>query len=419
MGKRIVLTSFGSYGDVYPYIGLALGLAERGHRPVIATSAFFRRAVEGAGVEFQPVRPDVALDDADMLRQAADAKRGMEFIVTRLLLPHLRDTYADLRETLRGADLVVTHNLAFAAALLAEHTRVRWTSTVLAPINFFSRYDLPVVSGVEWTKRLERFPGGAGLVLRIGRAQTARWARPIEVLRAELGLPRGRQPFFEGQHSPAQVLGLFSPVLAKPQADWPPRVRLTGPIPYNGPATDRLSPALEAFLAAGDPPLVFTLGTAAVGAAGSFYRESVTAVQRLGVRAVLLVGSHPRNRPEGTVPDGVHVESFAPHAALFPRAAAIVHPAGIGTVHQCLRAGRPSLSVPFANDQPDNAYRLERLGVSRTLRPSRYRADRVTRELATLLSEPGYLARAETLAGVVRREDGVAAACAAIEERFE
>ncbi len=260
-----MLTSFGSFGDVYPHVGLALGLAERGHQPVIATSAFFRSAV------------------------------------------------------------------------------------------------------------------------------------------------------FEGQYSPTQVLGLFSPLLAKTQPDWPPNARLTGAIPYNGQAMEQpLAPELEAFLAAGEPPIVFTLGSAA----GAFYRESVAAVRRLGARAVLLIGSHPDNRPEAELPDSVHVEPFAPHAALFPRAAVIMHPAGIGTVHQCLRAGRPSLAVPYANDQPDNAYRLERLGVSRTLRPGRYRAQRVARELGALLSDSTYLARARALAAMVRAEDGVAAACDAIEERF-
>ena len=103
-------------------------------------------------------------------------------------------------------------------------------------------------------------------------------------LRAELGLPRGGHPLVEGQFSPHGTLALFSRVLAEPQRDWPPNVTVTGCVFYNGPET-ALDPKLEEFLAAGDPPVVFTLGTSAVGAAGRFYHESAAAAERLGVRA--------------------------------------------------------------------------------------------------------------------------------------
>ncbi|MEX2569658.1 MAG: glycosyltransferase, partial [Gemmatimonadota bacterium] len=236
-------------------------------------------------------------------------------------------------------------------------------------------------------------------------------------LREELGLSRGGHPVFEGQHSPRMVLALFSRVLADPQPDWPPNVRITGAIPYNGAEPPpRLSDELEAFLSAGPPPVVFTLGSSAVSVAGDFYTESLKAVEAIGVRAVLLIGSRPENRPGGALPPGVRLEEFAPHASLFPRASLIVHQGGMGTLQQALRSGRPTLMVPFAHDQPDNAHRVRALGVSRTLRPGRYRAGRVADELRTLLEEPSYRERAETIGERVRAEDGVKNACDAIEE---
>ena len=111
----------------------------------------------------------------------------------------------------------------------------------------------------------------------------------------------------------------------------------------------------------------------------------------------------------------IFVAEFARHSALFPRAAATIHQGGAGTLHQALRAGRPMLVVPHAHDQPDNAHRVERLGVSRTLPAPRYRASRVVDELRTLLEDDGYGRRAEEVATIVRREDGVAAACDALE----
>ncbi|MEW5926502.1 MAG: nucleotide disphospho-sugar-binding domain-containing protein [Gemmatimonadota bacterium] len=125
---------------------------------------------------------------------------------------------------------------------------------------------------------------------------------------------------------------------------------------------------------------------------------------------------YPENRPGSPLPDGVILEPFAPHAALFPRASAVVHQGGAGTLHQGLRSGRPTLVVPFAHDQPDNAYRVERLGVSRTLRPRRYTAARVGENLGILLRDGACRARAEAVAERVRREDGARAACDALEE---
>lgn len=417
MSKRIVIATFGSYGDVYPYVGLALVLRARGHRPVLAMPEYFRADIEGEGLEFHGVRPDIDPADREMVRRVLDPIRGTEYIVRRLILPSLRDTYDDLLAAVRGADLFITHPVTFAAPLVAQQLGLPWISTVLAPISFFSAYDLPVFPQRPWTKHLERIPGATAFMAATARAVIRRWGAPVDELRRELGLPSGGNPVLEGQHSPQLVLALFSRLLAQPQPDWPPRVRITGPIPYNGPATERpLSPELEAFLDDGPPPIVFTLGTSAVGAPGGFYRESIEAVRRLGARAVLLVGHYPENRPAGPLPDEIILVPFAPHAALFPRAAAIVHQGGAGTLQQALRAGRPTLVVPYANDQPDNAFRVARLGVSRTLRPQRYTARRAEAELRRLLDDDSYRARAEAAAAELHAEGGAEAACDAIEE---
>jgi rhamnosyltransferase subunit B len=415
--KRIVLTSFGSYGDTYPYIGLALTLRERGHEPRLAMPEYYRDLVEQEGLRFHPVRPNVDPQDRDTIARIMDCTRGTEFLLRELLLPALRDSYNDLGHACDGADLLVTHPITFHAPILAEARRLPWVSTVLAPMSFFSRHDLPVFPPTPWVKSLERIPGVAAALVALAKRVTRPWMAPVHALRRELRLPRGGDPLYEGQHSPRLVLALFSRLIADPRPDWPARVRVVGPVTYNGPAGGHpLTVGTEAFLAAGPAPVVFTLGTSAVGAAGDFFTESIEAVRRLGVRAILLVGPYAENRPSEIAPENVLLLEFAPHAALFPRAAAIVHQGGAGALHQALRAGRPSLVVPFAHDQPDNAHRVARLGVSRTLRPSQYRARRVAAELNRLLTQQSYAMRAAAIAERVRREDGAAAAAASIDE---
>jgi UDP:flavonoid glycosyltransferase YjiC (YdhE family) len=201
-------------------------------------------------------------------------------------------------------------------------------------------------------------------------------------------------------------------VLAEPQADWPPNVTVTGTVFYNAP--EPLEQKLEDFLAAGAPPIVFTLGTSAVGAAGRFYHESAAAAAQLGVRAVLLTGGFAQNHPE-RLPPNVLLVDRAPHQLLFPRASVVVHQCGAGTAAQALRSGLPELLVPHGHDQFDNARRVHRLGVARTLLPKQYRAERVARELDALLREPRYRERAAAVSVVVREERGGEAAASAVE----
>jgi UDP:flavonoid glycosyltransferase YjiC (YdhE family) len=309
----------------------------------------------------------------------------------------------------------VAHPVTFAAPLVAEKRRLPWVGTLLAPMSLMSVYDWPVAPGAPPVLQAgaRRWPWMARGLRTIVDRVTRRWLEPVAALRAELGLPAAGNPLLDAQFSPTLNLALFSRVLAEPQRDWPRNVDVTGFVFYNGPEV--LAPELEAFLAAGPPPVVFTLGSSAVGAAGDFYEESAAAAVRLGVRAVLMRGPFPDNDPKRTISRDVLVIDRAPHQLLFPRAAAVVHHGGVGTTGQGLRGGRPTLVVPHSHDQPDNAARVERLGVSRTLYPRTYRADRVARELDALLRDSSYRTTAERIADVVRREGGAEAAAAAIE----
>jgi len=413
---RIVITSWGSYGDVNPYVGLALALRARGHTPVLAIPSYYRAGVEREGLEHAPVGPDVEPGDTALVERIMDARTGTEFLLRELLAPAVNDSYEQLRAAVRGADLLVTHPVTFAGPVLAEVTGMPWVSTVLAPASFMSEHDPFVIPPAPWLKQVERVTRWPTVMLmRLAHRMTRPWVASVDELRSRLGLPRGRHPVFEGQHSPTLVLALFSRVLAEPQVDWPPNVLVTGHVFYDAGHGASLAPAVARFLDDGEPPLVFTLGSSAVMAAGRFYEESVEATHRLGRRAVLLAGDRAARLAPSLPPEMLAVDQ-APHSILMPRAAAVVQQCGIGTLAQALRAGRPFLAVPFAHDQPDNAWRATRLGVARTIPAQRYGAGRAARELGHLLANADYDARARAVGEQVRAEDGAARACEAIEE---
>jgi len=236
-------------------------------------------------------------------------------------------------------------------------------------------------------------------------------------LRKEVGLPpaRGFNPLTES-YSPVLHLALFSKWLADKQLDWPAQTIVTGFPWFDAEGDAGLPQKLAHFLDDGESPLVFTLGTAVVADAGPFYHHSATAAKLMGRRAILVVKNPRVLLPE--LPEGVVAFDYAPFSLLFPRAAAIVHHGGIGTTGQAMRSGRPSLVMPCAWDQPDNAERAARLGIARTIARNRYEPKRVAAELMLLLEDPAYSQRAAEIATKVRQEDGVTAACTALESLF-
>ena len=171
-------------------------------------------------------------------------------------------------------------------------------------------------------------------------------------------------------------------------------------------AEEALAPELRAFLDAGDAPLVFTLGSIMVVSAGDFYEEAAVASRALGKRAILLTGQAEPPRLDGDCLFMGH----APHSAVFPRAAAVIHHGGIGTTGQALRAGRAQIVVPHFGDQFDNAARLRSAGIGLTIRRERFERNLAARTLSQILSEPGMTQAAERAARTIAGEDGAAEA---------
>jgi UDP:flavonoid glycosyltransferase YjiC (YdhE family) len=420
---KFLLTTLGSLGDLHPYIAVGLGLRERGHAVTIATSEMYRQKVEGEGLRFHPVRPDLGLlfDNPEILRQAFHPRTGTEYVFRKLVLPSIEQTFEDTLEAAREADLIVGHPIAFATPTVAEHLKKPWVSIALQPSIFLSAHDPPVISGAPFlTSLFSLGPGYARLFFRYAKGIVHRWGAPVNALRSRVGLRPFGNPLLDDMFSPHGTQAWFSNVLARPQSDWPERTAITG-----FPFYDKLDPGqgvtpdLARFLDAGPAPVVFTLGSSAVFDAGEFYSESLAAVRKAGCRAVLLIGRDPRNMPAAPVPDTVFVTQYAPYSELLSRAAATVHQGGVGTTAQALRAGKPMIVVPWSHDQPDNAMRVAKLGVARVIPRSRYGADRVARELKLILGGSGYATTYATAAHAtaceMEGEEGVAAACAGLE----
>ena len=393
-------------------VALALELQRRGHTPVIATSESYREKIVATGVAFHAARPNLTPDDKELLRAVMDERGGPEYVIRRLMVPAVRDMYADLMEAARGADLLISAELTFAADSVAEKAGIPWIVATLAPLSFMSRYDPPVLIQAPWLTGIAALskPLYASLV-SLSQWGIRHWTEPVRQMRRDLGLVPGPAGLFGPRQHAAALLAMFSPVIGKPQPDWPSNTRQTGFAFY-----DRHEPmpaALAAFLDAGDPPIVFTLGSAAVFDPGEFYRHSAEAAKSIGRRAVLLVGPEPPSLPP--YDDRIAVAPYAPFSELFPRAAAVVHQGGIGTTAQTLRAGRPMVIVPFSHDQPDNAARVVRLGIGDVIARRKYSAATAAAALRRVIEDPAYAQRAAQAGAQIQGEDGAANAADVID----
>ncbi|MGH7945282.1 MAG: glycosyltransferase, partial [Opitutaceae bacterium] len=311
--SRIVIVTYGSLGDLHPAIALARGLEARGHRAAIATSEPYRAKITALGLTFHAVRPDLSLSDEVLVRWVMDGPDASAYLMKRLVYPAVREMHADLAPLAANADFLVAGELACAAPIVAEQRGMRWAYSALSPISFLPVHDPSVLPGPPLLHALQSFgPGANRFILSLARSVSYSWWRPLRTLRRDLGLPPGESPMFAGKLSPWLNLALFSRVLQPPQPDWPPHTVQTGFLFHDeedGPAA--LPALVQQFVAAGPPPIVFTLGSAAVHLARDFYVQAAGAAQRLGRRALLLLGKNP---PPPDLPATVLAWDYLPYA---------------------------------------------------------------------------------------------------------
>lgn len=412
---KIVLSTFGSLGDLHPMVALGIELRRRGHAIRINAMEAYREKIAALGFDFFSLRPDINPENKELARIIMDAEKGTETLVREILFPNLAAMYEDLMRAVAGADLLVTGEVVYAAKSAVEKTGIKWISTSLAPISFFSAHDPNVYPTAQWLKLLRGLPVGFHQNLFSVMRWTIRdWFEPYRKFRRELGLNENHDPIFAGKYSKLLHLAMFSKVLAKPQPDWHRPTLQTGFCFYDGQDDlGKMPEGLQKFLDAGEPPIVFTLGSAAVMDARDFFEESAKAARILNRRAVLLYGMF--NAPPKILDENIAGFDYAPYSLVFPKAACVVHQGGVGTTAQVMRAGAPHLIMPYSHDQPDNAARCERIGVAQTVSREKYSAREAANRLREILENKNYKANAAEASKIIRAEHGTKIACDAIE----
>jgi len=393
-----------------PFLGIAGALKARGHQVTVISYDRYETEARALGLDFVSAGPWA---DVEKLLGSTDFSHPstMDRVLKTLMVPPMRDVYRLITERQASKQTVLVASAPTIAARLAqEKLNLPLVTLHLAPGALrstelpprFARADLP-----GWLAGLWARPTYALSDWQLDRLVKG----DVNAFRAELGL-RPLDSIARWMATPKHVIGLFPEWFAPPQLDWPKHTTLTHFPLFDTQGSNPLSPEVEAFLAAGDAPVVFTVGPQARGFSW-FHKASVEACATMGLRGIL-VSDAPHDVPRPLPPTVLHVEQVS-FAALLPKAQAIVHHAGMGVIAQALRAGVPQLVVPWGFNQFDNAARVKRLGVAEELDSSGYGGRWVADSLERLMADTVLAQRCREVAGQFQGVDPVGVTCEALE----
>jgi sterol 3beta-glucosyltransferase len=407
---RVAVFTFGSTGDLLPFLALAAGLRARGHEVVLCAPSVYEAKVASTGVPFR--RLGEAFDPAYVtaLMQSAieirDPVAQIEKIFADGICRGAEAAFRDAVELTEAADVVVANITAAPAMAAAEAVGRPLVTGVLnhglVPSAHHGFPGLPSVG--TWLNPLE---------WRFGRWLVSRALDPhVNRFRALAGLAPASGFAWDGCFSRTANLIAISPALAERRPDWPEHHHVTGYWFLEEPGFAP-SAELASFLDAGDPPLLVSFGSNTERDPAAVTALLVDAVRRTGRRALLQDGWAGLGGE--TLPPGLLRIGWVPYPWLLERCAGVVHHAGSGTTSATLRAGRVSVAIPKGFDQPFWADEVVRLGAGVKLPRTRLGARSLAAAIDHVLGSGSMRSSAWALGERIREEDGVERACRVID----
>jgi UDP:flavonoid glycosyltransferase YjiC (YdhE family) len=419
---RIRVITTGSQGDVRPYVALGVGLQAAGHDVRIVAHPAFEALVRRRALDFAPIAGDprdLAVSENPQLRALHD--RGHNLIrwvrtFNEVDAPLMRQRLRDCWDACQDAEVIVVSMLpylfGYAIASKLEVPLVRAFYFPVSPTRSYPVDFLPQWLPLGERLNLATYHAQRHVLWQIARPWIAGACR--EVLGIET-LPR-LEPFGDLDRQQQLLLYAYSSAVAPPPRDWGTWIEVTGYWFLDRSTDWSPPPALAAFLDDGAPPVCIGFGSMTYDRA-ELIRTVERALSSSGRRAVLLTGLGGLRPSE--LPRNMIAIDWIPLKWLFPRMAAVVHHGGAGTTAESLRAGVPSVVVPFFYDQFFWGRRVFELGAGpRPIPRKRLDAAALANAIREATSDPEMLRRAGAVGKQIRAEDGVARAVAAFDRHL-
>lgn len=416
---KITVFAAGSRGDIQPCIVLSKALQQAGYRVRLAAPEDFADFIEKHGLDFYPLRGDVqrimASETGRKFMETGGANPLKSITAVRkMIAPVIMTMAKDAYEACRDADALIclgvfsSFGQSIAAALDIPVINVE--PTPLLPTSAFPAPSWPIQRNLGgWHNYV------SGVIML---AVVWLWYRPfVNDFRRELGLSAYSFSRFYRALRSTPMLSAYSPSIISHPADWSDSDHITGYFFLDDQAGWQPSSELQAFLDAGDPPVYIGFGSMAGRNPEQFATLVLDALAQSGQRGLLLTGWGGL-RAE-SFPDNVFVVDAVPHSWLFPRMAAVVHHGGAGTTAEGLRAGVPTVIIPFVLDQPFWGARVKALGLGPDPIPQKHlTAGRLAAAIRTAVTDPNMKQRAHTYGAAIRAENGCDCAVKIIKRYF-
>lgn len=408
---RALILTFGTKGDIEPYVALAAALNAAGHEATIGTAGGFEQDVRELGVDFVPSNTRML----ELMQNLLPTMAGPSDLTKTMkaMTESMREAFDDQLRAVRSThpDIIVYHPKCLGAPHLAEYLGI--PAVLSIPLPFYTRTSAHPVPFIPRSMgpRLNR------LSYQLGRSSSLLYGGMINDFRRKLdlgGLPRWADPLRNPDGSPVEILYPYSRHVVPIPDDYPPSAHVTGYWFTNRGAGWEPPPELRDFLSAGEPPLYIGFGSMGFGKGADDRGESIAAaVKTIGQRAIVATGWGGVSVGGS---DDILVIDGAPHDWLFPRVSAVVHHGGAGTTGIGLASGRPTLVCPFLGDQPFWANRVHELGAGPPPLPrAEISADSLAERIGELLTTGSYRRTAARLAELISAENGTARAVEILE----
>jgi UDP:flavonoid glycosyltransferase YjiC (YdhE family) len=405
---KVILATFGSFGDVRPFLLMAHDIQKHGHEALLIANPYFKQRVEQ---ECIPFRAAGTVEDyvAAATPAAATSNRfkdqGEQIAASRRLFNHMfmnpvKDTCDIISGEQTEDTVVLGHFFAYGAKLAAEKHGLPFANICLSP---------------HWLKGFQKPMGIPAALKRFAANGSARFidgqlfTKPFNSLRAEYGLgplETGSARWMFG----GQTLCLFPRWFPDFQLEDGLQVDFAG-FPLADEEMEALPAGVMEFLGRQEAPIVFTPGSA-VTDAPAFFNAALAALKQLGKPGIFLTGSAesiPRSLPENVLHAG-----YVPLGLLLAHCGAIVHHGGIGTAAQALACGTPQLICHRMDEQRENGRLLNNMGVCAQLPWGRCNGEALAGRLSGLLGDPQIRVNCAKAKGkALRAPDGFFAAYAA------
>jgi len=408
---KIFVIAIGSRGDVNPFVAVACRLKSKGHEVVFCSSENFRQLIEGQGLRFLPhfsqKQYEAVINDPDLWH----FRKALPTLIKKGLLPAMRIIYPLIMQERAENFVVVSTPFALASKLAEEKEGIKVVHLHLAPCMFRALQDTAQIGGMPmstgfpaWYKKLVWWVSDSFIIDPCIKNE-------LNCFRNELGLKPVRRILNRWLFSGSLNASLFSRHFARQQPDWPVPSEVFDFFLYDG--NEPVPPDVERFLKQGEPPIVFTFGTAFYFGKNIF-QESIRALEIIGARGIFLA-SRKEDLPD-KLPPHIMACSFLPLGKVLSSCRAIVHHGGVGTLGQALKAGIPQLIRPLAYDQFDNAYRVTTKKFGSYILARQYTAERLSRKLSGMLADTEIINNCKEVSRHIDSETALERLAARIEE---